>query len=511
MDNVREWCPAGYLAGDMRHLGESVEQHGGARQVIILGAGPAGLATGYALARAGWVVQVYEAAEQVGGLARTVECDGWRFDLGGHRWFTKQDELNAFLVDLLGPELIWVERTSRIFFDGKFVDYPLKMGNVLGQIGPVTGARAVGDFLVSKAQQGLKPRAPRSMEDAYVAQFGRTLYELFFQRYSEKLWGQRCDELSGDWVTQRSKGMSLLTAVRDALKKNDNQVESLVERFMYPARGFGRISERMAEEITRLGGRVHLGQRVIEARHEDGRLTGVVVSDGRQEKLVEGDAFVSSIPMTELIEILQPRADSGVLAASRSLSYRDLITIHLMLDRPQVTTDTWVYVHDPRVSFARLHEPRNWSPALAPEGKTSLVLELFCEADDGLWQTSDEGLCELAGRDLTQHLGFIEPNEVVGGFAVRSRDAYPRYGLEYRAAVDTLKGQLRSFANLQIVGRGGTFRYNNTDHAVETGLLAARNLLGEGNADPDSVNTSNEYLEERLHPAPGALANASPV
>jgi len=167
-----------------------------------------------------------------------------------------------------------------------------------------------------------------------------------------------------------------------------------------------------------------------------------------------------------------------------------------MLDRPQVTNDTWVYLHDPRLSFARLHEPRNWSPAMAPEGKTSLVLGLFCDAGDGLWQRSDEEVCELAVRDLAEHLHFVEPGEVSEAFAIRSHDAYPRYGLDYRAAVDTIKGCLRSFGNLSIVGRGGTFRYNNADHAIETGLLAARNILGEA-VDVDSVNSEPEYLEER--------------
>ena len=438
--------------------------------------------------------------DQVGGLARTVEHQGFRFDIGGHRWFTKKDELNAFLVDLLDDELIWVDRISRIYFDGKFVEYPLKMGNVLGQIGPLTGARAVGDFVVAKAQQTLNRQPIRSMEDAYVAQFGRTLYELFFRRYSEKLWGERCDQLSGDWVTQRSKGMSLLTTVRDALKKNDNQVESLIEKFMYPARGYGRISERMAEAIEASGGAVHTGYRVMEAHHSHGHIDAITVSDGRDERYVSGDAFVSSIPMTELAQILSPRADQAVLDATRQLTYRDLVTVHLLLDREQVTNDTWVYVHDPRVSFARLHEPRNWSPALAPEGKTSLVLEVFCEAGDPIWQTSDDGLCELVTRDLVEHLHFIESNEVLGGFAVRSRDAYPRYGLEYRAAVDCIKGHLKSYSNLQIVGRGGTFRYNNADHAIETGLLAAGNLLGEGSKDVDTVNSSADYLEERRHP-----------
>ncbi|HEX8968471.1 MAG TPA: FAD-dependent oxidoreductase [Chloroflexota bacterium] len=477
------------------------------RKVVVLGAGPAGLSTGYALALAGWQVEVYEQLPQVGGLARTVEHHGFRFDLGGHRWFTKKDELNAFLIDVLGDELIWVDRTSRIYFDGKFVDYPLKMGNVLGEIGPVTGARAIGDFVLAKAQQTLSQKPIRSMEDAYVAQFGRTLYELFFRRYSEKLWGESCDQLSGDWVTQRSKGMSLLTTVKDALKKNnDAQVESLIEKFMYPAHGYGRISERMAESIAANGGQVHTGYRVVEARHDGKRLRSIVVSDGRNEELIEGDAFVSSIPMTELARILRPGAGPHILAATEQLTYRDLVTVHLELNREQVTSDTWVYVHDPRVSFARLHEPKNWSPALAPAGQTSLVLEVFCEAGDQVWQTSDEGLCELVTRDLAAYLNFIEPKDVIGGFAVRLRDAYPRYGLDYRPAVDAIKSHLRTFANLQIVGRGGTFRYNNADHAVETGLLAARNLLGEETIDIDTVNSANEYLEERRRPATATAA-----
>lgn len=465
-------------------------------KVVILGAGPAGLATGFALSRAGLSVEVFDQAPMVGGLARTEQRDGFRFDIGGHRWFTKKDVLNQFLADLLGDELVWVDRISRIYFDGKYVEYPLRAGEVLTKIGPSTGARAVTDFVVAKAGQRLKPKPVVSMEDAYVAQFGRTLYELFFRRYSEKVWGRDCDELSGDWVAQRSKGLSLFTALRESIKRTDEKVESLVERFMYPRDGFGRISELMAEGIERRGGTVRTGWRVVSARHERGVITGVTVSDGARERDVEGDAFVSSIPMTELASILEPRAESAILDAAGSLTYRGVITANLMLDRPQVTNDTWVYVHDPNISFARLHEPRNWSAAMAPEGKTSLVLEFFCEPGDALWQRSDDELCELGARDLAEKLGFIEPREVLGAFAVRSRDAYPRYHVGYQAAVEAVKGHLRSFANLWIVGRGGTFRYNNTDHALETGLLAARGILGEA-ADIDSVNSAPEYLEER--------------
>ncbi len=467
---------------------------------IILGAGPAGLAAGYALSLAGWSVQVFEQAHVVGGLARTVTRDGFRFDIDGHRWFTKKDELNYFLINLLGDELLLVNRISRIYFNGKYVDYPLRVSNVLSRIGPVTSARAIGDFVVSQASQRLTKKPVVSMEDAYVAQFGRTLYELFFRNYSEKVWGKQCSELSGDWIAQRSRGLSLFTAVRDALKRTDGKVESLVERFMYPRLGYGRISERMAEEIEQAGGEVHLGWRVVAVQHDGQAISSVTVSDGRRERIVGGDAFVSSIPMTELTQILCPTADRAALAATHVLTYRDLITVHLMLNRPQVTNDTWIYVHDPRISFARLHEPRNWSPEMAPDGKTSLVLEFFCDAGDAVWQRSDSELCELGVQELAHKLHFIEPSEVIGSFAVRSRDAYPRYSLGYREAVDTIKAYLRSFRNLAIVGRGGTFRYNNADHAIETGLLAARQILGES-VDVDSVNTEQEYLEERRVPA----------
>ncbi len=466
---------------------------------IILGAGPAGLAAGYGLARAGWSVQVFEQAATVGGLARTIERDGFRFDIGGHRWFTKKDALNQFLVDVLGDEMILVDRMSRIYFDGKYVAYPLQIGNVLSHISPVTSARAVTDFVGSQVSQRITRRPVVSMEDAYVAQFGRTLYELFFRRYSEKVWGRECKDLSGDWVSQRSKGLSLLTAVRDAVKRTDGQVESLVERFMYPERGFGRISERMAEDIERRGGAVHLGWRATSVEHRKGMLTRVRLSDGRRERFVEGDVFVSSIPMTELATILAPSSSPAVLEAIQKLTYRDLVTVHVLLDRPSLTRDTWVYVHDPRVSFARLHEPRNWSAAMAPDGKTSLVLELFCDAGDATWQRSDQDLCEQVVRDLSEVMHFVERGDVIDAFAVRSRDAYPRYGLGYKEAVDAVKQRLRSFANLQIVGRGGTFRYNNTDHAIETGLLAARNVLGEA-VDVDGVNGEQEYLEERRLP-----------
>ena len=479
--------------------------------MLVMGAGPAGLATGYALSQAGWAVQVYDQGDQVGGLARTLRKDGFGFDIGGHRWFTKKDELNYFLIDLLGDELIDVDRRSSIYFDGRFVEYPLRVGDTLTKIGPLTSARALGDFAISRITEKVNPRPAVSMEDAYIAQFGRTLYELFFRRYSEKVWGERCDQLSGDWVTQRSRGLSLSTTVRNALKRAD-KVESLVARFMYPRDGYGRISEKMAEHIEAAGGKVNLGWRVLEVFHDRSAITGVRIGDGSTERIVEADSFVSTIPLPELAQSLRPTAGQAVLDAAASLSYRALVTVHVMVDVPQITNQTWIYVQDPSVSLARLHEPRNWSPDLAPAGKSSLVLEIFCEEHDELWRESDEAICDVVIGDLQDKLRFLERRDVLDAFVVRSRDAYPRYTLDYRPAVETLKQHVRQFGNLVIVGRGGTFRYNNTDHAIETGLLGARALLGEA-ADPDQVNRESEYLEERTRAAhEGALnGRAQPV
>ena len=475
---------------------------------VILGAGPAGLAAGLALARAGWSVDVFEQDQVVGGLARTVVAGDFRFDIGGHRWFTKKDHLNQFLIDVLGDELIMVDRTSRIYFDGKYVDYPLRVRNVLKRIGPATSARAVGDFMVSKVAGAVVRKPVVSMEDAYVAQFGQTLYELFFRRYSEKVWGGTCDQLSGDWVDQRSKGLCLPTVIKDAIRPGQSGMESLIEQFMYPRLGFGRLSERMAVQIRSLGGRVHVGHRATAVQHDGRRVTGVSISDGGGESIVQADAFLSSIPMTRLAQIFCPAAPTEVNSAARSLTYRDLVTVNLMVNRQQVSADTWMYVHDQRVRFARLHEPRNWSPAMAPEGKTSLVLEFFCDVGDHLWQQSDEAICNLAVDDLVNHLGFIERHEVIDAFAIRSKNAYPRYTLDYAEQVGVIKRHLRSFDNLAIVGRGGTFRYNNTDHAIETGLIAAGRLLGE-TGDIELVNSEREYLERR--PAPGLAAAGAPV
>jgi protoporphyrinogen oxidase len=334
-----------------------------------------------------------------------------------------------------------------------------------------------------------------TMEQAYINQFGRTLYEQFFRTYSEKVWGMPCDRISGDWVAQRSKGLSLTTAIKDAFSRSRGEVESLVDRFSYPRLGIGRFSERMAADVVAGGGRIALEHRVVRVHHDGSRVTGVTVRSAAGDELVEGDTFISSIPITQLIKAFRPAAPANVVASAEALQFRELITVNLMLKREQVTPDTWLYIHDPDISFARIHEPKNWSPAMAPAGTTSLVCELFCNRGDSFWTAPDDQLIELAVNEF-ERLGFFSRREVIDGFVIRAVRAYPTYTLGYQHHLDVLKGYLRQFENLQIVGRYGTFRYNNSDHSVETGILAARNVLGERH-DLDLVNSEPEYHEER--------------
>ncbi len=466
------------------------------RSTIVMGAGPGGLATGYWLAKHGIPVTVLERAPFVGGLARTVERDGFKFDIGGHRWFSKVDEVNDFYKEIIADETVWVRRISRIYFDGKYIDYPLEISNALAAIGPVKAAQAVVDYGRSAWARRSRTTPIDSMEEAYIDQYGRTLYELFFERYSEKVWGRPCSEMSGDWVAQRTKGMSLLTAVKDAIIPSKGAVQSLIESFMYPRYGYGRLSERMAEGIEGAGNQVRLGAGVTKVLRHGNHITGVVVTDEQgYEQIVEGANFVSSIPLTVLCSIMEPAAPAEVIEAAKSLTFRNVITVNLMLDRQKVTDDTWLYVHDRSIKFGRLHEPKNWSVDMVPDqSKTSIVAEYFCSFGDEIWSMSDDDLVEQTARHLIDDLGFVERNEVLGGFAVRAPRAYPSYTSGYEAPLALLKEFVGSFDNLQIIGRYGTFRYNNADHSVETGLLAARNILGEA-YDLDQVNAEQEYHE----------------
>ncbi len=473
--------------------------HTSSNATLIMGAGPGGLCSAYVLSKAGHPVIVVEKAPFVGGLARTIhkptEYGEFNFDIGGHRWFTKNEELNDLFREVIAEELLWVNRISRIYFDGRYVDYPLKISNALKAIGPFTSAKAMADYARTRVEQKIRPRDVVSMEDAYIDQFGPSLYELFFKRYSEKVWGLPCDQMSGDWVTQRSKGMSIVTAVKDAVIPSKGKVVSLIDQFMYPRDGFGRFSERMADAVREMGNEIRLSHGVERVHREGNRVTGVTVSTENGSQRIEAANFISSIPLTMLAKIVDPPAPADVLAAADQLTFRNIITVNIMLKKKQVTHDTWLYVHDRNILFGRFHEPKNWSAAMVPgDDFTSLVVEYFCSFGDHIWNMTEEQLVEQTVKHLVEDLGFISRDEVIGGFAIRAPRAYPSYVIGYEKPLQKIKDFVESLDNLQIIGRYGTFRYNNTDHSIETGLLAAKNLLGEHH-DLDRVNADQEYHE----------------
>ncbi len=467
------------------------------QKVIILGAGPGGLAAGHRLAAHGIPPIVLEKMNYVAGLCHTIVRDQFRFDIGGHRWFTKNEELNRWFIELMRDELIHVNRISRIYFDGKYFTYPISIKNVLKNAGLLASMHAMCSYLLAQVKGLANEQSPANMEDAYVKQFGRKLYEMFFKNYSEKVWGGSCRNISADWVEQRTKGLSILTALRDALVGSTGKVTSLVEEFLYPRLGYGRISERMAEDIIARGGQVLLKHKVLSVNHKDSQVRSVTYENSEgQQKIVEADAVVSSIPLTLLARNLLPAPPEEIVSATKRLRFRDLITVNVMLNREHVTRDTWLYVHDSEIPFARLHEPKNWSPDMVPPGKTSIVAEVFCSIGDPMWSQPDDEICQQVIHHLSETLGFIRKEEILESFAFRAPQAYPIYGLDYQANLQLIKDYVNTIQGLQIIGRGGTFRYNNSDHSIEMGLMAAENLLG-GAHRIDSVNEAQEYLEEK--------------
>jgi protoporphyrinogen oxidase len=341
------------------------------------------------------------------------------------------------------------------------------------------------------------------MKDAYTAQFGSTLYEMFFRRYTEKVWGKPCEMLSPDWVSQRSRGLSIWSIAMNALSARKNKVTSLIDEFVYPRDGYMRIAQRMAEDIAAAGSEVRLGTTVRHVRVHGPRDIEVTFDGPQGTQSVRASDVVSTAPLGLFVQMLSPQAGERVLRAARTLEFRDLITVNLRIRKQRVSEDTWLYVQDAKVAFGRLHEPKNWSKAMVPDDDhTSLVLECFCSEGDAMWQSSDDDIARCCIADLAEKLRIVDRSEVEGWSVVRTRHAYPIYDLDYAEKLSTIRTFLAGFDGVHIVGRGGTFRYNNADHSIEMGLLLGRRLLGHA-VDHLAVNTEQEYQEEIRAPQPG--------
>ncbi len=473
--------------------------------VAVFGAGPAGLAAAYKLVQRGLPVVVFEAGDAVGGLARTETRDGYRFDLGGHRFFTKSAEVEQLWQELLGEELLVRPRLSRIYWRGRFIEYPLRPADVFAKVGPVELARSLGSY----ARARLRPaREEESYEDWVSARFGRRLFELFFKTYTEKVWGVGTDELRAEWAAQRISDLSIWSALRTALPGGGETPKSLIEEFRYPRLGPGQMWEEMAGRVERGGGEIRLAAPVEGLEHEGGRVAAVRAGGER----VEVSAAISSIPLRTTAGVAEPAPPREVTVAAAGLRYRDFLTVALQIDGEPPFPDNWVYVHDPAAKVGRIQNFRAWSPWMTPDPRRScLGLEYFCFEGDELWCTSDEELVELGRREVAA-LGLVEADRVAGGHVIRVPKAYPIYDAEYAGRVERIRGWLEGFSNLQQIGRNGLHRYNNSDHSMLTAMRAVENLCDGAGHDVWAVNADSVYHErEEADEQPYRVAPETPA
>jgi len=463
------------------------------KKILIAGAGPAGLTAAYEAVRAGDAPEVFEKDRILGGLSRTDEFRGYRFDMGGHRFYTKIGRAESIWHEVLGDELIEVRRLSRIYYNQTFFYYPLRIGNVLRGLG-LWNSFMIG---LSFFWAVLFPHKEEdNFEQWVVNRFGWRLYKTFFKSYTEKVWGIPCNQISAEWAAQRIKGLSLRTAVLHALVGDRKQkVKSLIDKFLYPRLGPGMLWERMAEMVVERGGTVHKGQPVVGIRRDGHRVTGFVLGGDAEGQVVSGDQYIGSMPLAEAVEMMDPPAPKAVRYAASHLRQRDFLTVCLIVDVPELFPDNWIYIHDPSVQMGRLQNYENWSAAMVPDpAKSSLGAEYFTSRGEELWEMDDDALIALATRELDQ-LGLAPADKIEAGVVYRQPNAYPVYEHGYREHLHVVEDFFRELQNFQMVGRSGLHKYNNQDHSMLTSMLAVENIHGAEH-DIWAVHSDRLYIEE---------------
>lgn len=468
-------------------------------KVVIIGGGPAGLTSAYELQRNSANIKpvVLEAGAIVGGIARTESHRGYRFDIGGHRFFTKVKEVEEVWHDIVAEDFITVPRLSRIFYRDKYYDYPLKPMNALRNIGAYEAVRITLSLLRYK----LFPYRTEDTFDQWVTnRFGARLFNHFFKAYTEKVWGVPCSEIRADWAAQRIKNLSLVKAVWNALT-GANDTSSLIEEFQYPRLGPGQMWEKMTTRVEGNGGEVRMKSWVGKVFRDGMRVSGVEVHQENPETgevntyVEEGENFINTMPLRELIHCMDPPPPPEVIEAANKLKYRDFMIVTLVLDHEDPFPDNWIYVHSANVNVGRIQNFRAWSAAMIPEpNRSSIGMEYFCNDTDDIWSMKDEDLIKMAGQEL-ERIDLAPASSVVDGAIIRQPKAYPVYDSEYMPALETLKNWIGQLENFQTVGRNGLHRYNNQDHSMLSAMLAARNILG-ANHDVWEVNVERSYHEE---------------
>jgi protoporphyrinogen oxidase len=474
--------------------------------VAIIGAGPAGLTAAYTLLKKApeTGVTVIEADEQyVGGISRTVEYKGFRFDIGGHRFFSKSKEVEDFWTEILPHDMLDRPRSSRIFYRGKFFSYPLKAFEALFKLGVFESVLCLLSYFKARV---FPVRDPKNFEDWVSNQFGKRLFSIFFKTYTEKVWGMSCKDISADWAAQRIKGLSLASAIKNALlpqrrpKDRGQVIKTLIDTFRYPRLGPGMMWEACAEKVGAMGGSVLMGRRVTGCVWDSEQGVWTVTyrrKDGTEEQ-TRAQHVISSAPLRELALSLKPAVNHMAVEAAQSLKYRDFITVVIILKERNVFSDNWIYIHDPNVKVGRVQNFKSWSPEMVPDPELCCYgLEYFCFAGDNLWTSPDADLIELAKAEI-EKIGLAKAADVLDGCVVRQPKAYPVYDDDYARHVETLQQELEAnFPTLHVVGRNGMHKYNNQDHAMMTAMLCAENILaGERVYDVWQVNQDAEYHEE---------------
>jgi len=444
-------------------------------RIVILGGGPAGLAAGWKLAEQGHQVTILEREGQIGGQSKTVRHGDWLFDLGGHRFFTRYDDVRHEVESLIGDQRMVTNRKSVICLRGQYIQYPLEMTDLLSRMNPLVTARAGLDYLVASVRGRLLGRSDRSFEDWVVSRFGRTLYDIYFGMYTEKLWGIPPSQISADWAAQRISLINLWDVFVRLLGWSEDTPRTYLTEFIYPRYGIGTIPDRMAERFTAASGRIVTDAEVTELVQKDGRITDVRFQEGGSQQSLPCDQVLSTVPLPGLVQSLGLNDAAEQLRAVQGMRFRALRFLNLTLDFPAVSDNTWIYVPEPNYLFFRVQEPRNWSRYLSPEGKTSLILELSCNLGDSMWHESDDVLYRACIPQLVE-LGLLRSDQVgkvLDCFSTYMTHAYPIYDLGYRRRIDTALELCDRVPNLVTLGRQGLFRYNNMDHSLKMAFDAA--------------------------------------
>jgi UDP-galactopyranose mutase len=486
--------------------------------VVIIGAGPAGLTAAYELNRRGVTSTVLEATDMVGGISRTEERDGWRFDIGGHRFFTKVPEVERFWHEILPDEdFLQRPRMSRVYYQEKYFNYPIEIGDVIRNFGLVEVARIGFSYIWARIHRPSK-ESQVFLEGWISARFGRRLYGHLFKSYNEKLWGRPASEISADFAAQRIKDLTVWNAFVTALKPKGKrgkkkQITSLIEEFQYPKYGPGMMWEVCRDKVEAAGTKVLMQTPVTRIRHSGGKATSVVASSGGVETEYPCTEIISSMPFRQLLQAMDPPPPAEVMKAAEGLTFRDFMTVALVVPQEYSFPDNWIYIHDPQVRVGRIQNFGSWSPYLIKEGRTCLGLEYFVFEGDEDWMMKDEDLVARGAREL-EHLKLSQADKVEAGYVVRMPKAYPVYDHEYKDNVEIMRRWLQeNAANVWPVGRNGMHKYNNQDHSMFTAMLSVQNIVDGTSHDIWSVNVEQEYHEEKAGEGPenAGLASDAPI